>query len=65
VDLNDAASAMGGQTPAPMPPARLPVEDERYHVSVQKRALSVYVEVASADSLAQPSTALRKYYLIK
>ena len=50
VDLNDAAAAMGGHV-EPELPERLPVEDERYHVNVQKRALSVYADVACADSL--------------
>lgn|GEM_PF-5123464 len=46
-DLNDAAKAMYGQ-PEPSPqPARLPVSDERCHISVQKRALSVYIEAAA------------------
>ena len=45
VDLNDAATVMGEQESPPTPP-RLPVADERYHVSVQKRELSVYAEVA-------------------
>lgn len=61
VDLNDAAAALGGlQTPEI--PERLPVEDERYHVNVQKRALSVYANVACADSL--PGT-LRKGWVIQ
>jgi transposase len=46
-DLRDAAAAMGGQTP-PTEPNRLPSEDERYHIPVQKRALAVYAEVAGS-----------------
>jgi transposase len=53
VDLNAAAGIMGEQEPAPKFPERLPVEDERYHVTVQKRALSVYADVASTDSLRE------------
>jgi hypothetical protein len=53
VDLNDAAGVIGERAPAPMPPARLPVQDERYHVNVQKRALSVYAQVAGTDSLRE------------
>jgi hypothetical protein len=53
VDLNAAAAAMGGQQ-SPEMPERLPVEDERYHVNVQKRELSVYADVACADSLRSP-----------
>ena len=46
VDLTDAAGVMGKQESVPSPPPRLPVADERYHVSVQKRELSAYAEVA-------------------
>lgn len=58
VDLNDAAGVMYVQEPAPMPPTRLPVEDERYHVNVQKRALSVYAEVANTESTSARGSAL-------
>jgi len=50
VDLQDAAGVRGVPE-LPTTPERLPVEDERYHVNVQKRALSVYAEVADRDSL--------------
>jgi hypothetical protein len=53
VDLNDAVGAMYVQEPVPLFPERLPVEDERYHVTVQKRALSVYAEVAGTDSVRE------------
>jgi hypothetical protein len=33
--------------------SRLPVEDERYHISVQKRPLSIYSEVALGSVVAQ------------
>ena len=54
VDLNDAACALGGHEAAPIPD-RLPVEDERYHVNVQKRELSIYADVACADSSREGS----------
>jgi transposase len=50
-DLNEAAVVMSEQAPLPLP--RLPVEDERYHVNVQKRALSAYAEVACTDTLRE------------
>jgi transposase len=49
VDLNDAAGVMGGGQEAPAVPERLPVDNERYHIDVQKRALSVYANVAGTD----------------
>ena len=52
VDLNEAAGVMSGKDEVPAVPERLPVEDERYHVNVQKRDLSVYAEVACTDSLS-------------
>jgi transposase len=51
-DLNDAAKTMFGQ-PDPSQPPKLPVEDERYHMPVQKRPLSVYAEVAAGIGVAQ------------
>jgi transposase len=52
-DLNGAVRAMHGQ-PEPLPePSRLPVEDDRYHVPVQKRPLSVYADVAAGSGVAQ------------
>ena len=54
VDLKDAAGAMAeSEAPALPIPLRLPVEDARYHIRVQKRALSAYAEVACADSLRE------------
>ena len=52
-DLRDAAESMGGQSPAQPQSSRLPVEDERYHIRVQKRALSVYADVASGSGVTQ------------
>jgi len=48
-DLRDAAEMISGQMPQQPQPMRLPGEDERYHIPVQKRALSVYAEVASGS----------------
>jgi hypothetical protein len=52
-DLRDAAAyILLPQTEQDYPnPNRLPVEDERYHVSVQKRALAIYAEAAAVGSL--------------
>ena len=52
-DLRDAAGMMAGQLPPSKPASRLPVEDERYHVTVEKRALSVYAEVAAGNGVDQ------------
>lgn len=52
-DLRDAAETIGSQSPPPAQPARLPVEDERYHIPVQKRDLSVYAGVASGSAVVQ------------
>jgi hypothetical protein len=54
-DLRDAAGAMGAavDTRTQEPPNRLPVEDWRYHVSVQNRALSVYADVASGSGVVK------------
>jgi hypothetical protein len=52
-DLRDAAETMKGERPAQPQPSRLPVEDERYHIPVQKRALSVYAEVAAGNVAVQ------------
>jgi transposase len=52
-DLRDATMAMN---PAPLPkplPSRIPDEDNRYHIPVQKRSLSVYAEVAERSKVAQ------------
>jgi hypothetical protein len=53
VDLYDAANALENVNPETTPlqqSIKLPVEDERYHVNVQKRALSVYAQVASGGA---------------
>ena len=51
-DLMDAAGAFYDQKQLPQP-SRLPVEDERYHIIVQKRALSVYTEVAIQSEVSR------------
>jgi transposase len=48
-DLRDAAQSMQEQTTDAPLLERLPVEDERYHILVQKRPLSVYAEVVSGS----------------
>jgi transposase len=52
VDLKDAVEALS-DLGAPARPNRITLPDERYHVNVQKRALSVYADVAGADSLRE------------
>ena len=52
-DLNDAVRSMYGQPTAPPLPRRLPVEDERYHILVQERPLSVYTEVVAGSEVTQ------------
>lgn len=52
-DLRDAVKAMNSQSEPLSQSARLPVEDERYHVSVQKRELSVYADVAAESGVAR------------
>ena len=47
-DLANATAALSERLPTAPPPARLPVDDARYHVSVQKRPLSVYSIAATA-----------------
>lgn len=44
-DLANAAASLFDRTP-PITPARLPVNDEKYHINVQVRPLSVYAEAA-------------------
>jgi transposase len=52
-DLFDAVKTMYGH-PEPLPqPSRLPAEDERYHIPVQKRPLSVYADVAAGSGVKQ------------
>jgi hypothetical protein len=52
-DLRDAAGTIGGPLPPGQSASRLPVEGERYHVAVQKRALSAYAEVAAGSGVGQ------------
>jgi transposase len=52
-DLRDAAEKMKGQRPPQPQGDRLPVDDERYHILVQKRELSVYAEVAAVSRVLQ------------
>ncbi len=52
-DLRDAAGTIGNQQALERPSSRLPAEDERYHVAVQNRALSVYAEVAAGSGAPQ------------
>jgi len=52
-DLNDAVGAMFGQPEPLHQPSRLPAEDERYHIPVQKRPLSVYADVAAGSGVPQ------------
>jgi hypothetical protein len=52
-DLRDAAEMISSRMPSIEQPTRLPVEDERYHIPVQKRDLSVYAEVASGSGVVQ------------
>ena len=51
-DVSDAVIAMYGQPGLLSQSSRLPVEDERYHIPVQKRPLSVYAEVAFGNGAA-------------
>ena len=51
-DLNDAARSKFGQPESLPQPSRLPVEDERYHIPVQKRELSVYAGIAAESGVA-------------
>ena len=52
-DLRDATEAMYGQPVPPLKPVKLPVEDERYHVSVARRELAAYAIVAAGSGVAQ------------
>jgi len=51
-DLNDAAASVNATEPDETP-QRLPVDDERYHVCVQKRALTLYARVAAGSGVTQ------------
>ena len=52
-DLRGAAEMISRSMPSQAQPTRLPVEDDRYHIPVQKRDLSVYAEVASGSMVIQ------------
>jgi hypothetical protein len=52
-DLNDAVRAMCGDSVSTPQPMRIPATDERYHIPVQKRALSIYADVAAGSGVAQ------------
>ena len=52
-DLRDAAEMMCGQIPEQSAPNRLPVENERYHIPVQQRSLTVYADVAAGSGVVQ------------
>lgn len=52
-DLKDAVTAFQEQSATPPQAARLPVCDEKYHTPVQKRALSVYAEIAAEGGVAR------------
>ena len=54
-DLRDAADMISGHTLTRLDAEfkRIPLEDERYHVPVQKRDLAVYADVASGSGVPQ------------
>jgi transposase len=52
-DMRDAAEMYFGQSPEQLSTNQLPVSDERYHIPVQRRELSVYAEVAAGIGVAQ------------
>jgi hypothetical protein len=52
-DLAGATAALCERLPVTPAPARLPVDDERYHISVQKRPLSVYSFAAVSREVRQ------------
>ena len=54
-DLYSASEMMSCNAPiqVQVQPNRLPVEDERYHIPVQARPLSVYADVAAGIGVAQ------------
>lgn len=52
-DLRDSAEMVSMQLPPQPQPSRLPVDDERYHIPVQKRELSIYAEVALGSVVTQ------------
>jgi transposase len=54
-DLRDAAGMISGQTLSQLSFQlnRIPLEDERYHILVQKRELSVYADAALGSGVTQ------------
>ena len=52
-DLSDAVQSMYGKPSLPLQAERIPVEDSRYHILVQKRPLSVYTEAAAGSGVAR------------
>ena len=52
-DLNDAVRAMYGQPEQRSQASRIPALDERYHIPVQKRSLSVYADVALGSGVSE------------
>jgi transposase len=52
-DLCGAAAAISGRSPTQAQPERLPIKDERYHIPVQKRELSIYADVAAGSGDVQ------------
>ena len=52
-DLYSASEMMNCNAPVQVQPNRLPVENERYHIPVQARPLSVYADVAAGIGVAQ------------
>jgi len=52
-DLNDAVRAMYGQPEQTPQASRIPALDERYHILVQKRPLSMYADVVAGSGAIQ------------
>jgi transposase len=52
-DLYNASEMINCNAPMQEQPNRLPVEDERYHIPVQARPLSVYADVAAGIGVSQ------------
>jgi len=52
-DLHDVAVALGGQESIQPHFQQLPVQNERYHIAVQKRDLSLYTQAATGSVVTQ------------
>jgi hypothetical protein len=52
-DLRGAAEMLSAHEPARVPPSRLPVEEEKYHIPVRVRPLSAYAKVAAGSGVRQ------------